>query len=276
MKYNDDMRYNKKTGLWYHGIGPGWILKEKCKCCGEKYFTRADKISDYCSYSCARKGEGNPMYGKTHTDEVKEKLSKSIKNTMKKICKKCNVKNISCLDEVKKKKGQTILSYEYISDYLKNIGYTLISKDELNNKHTQLTIKCPNNHIFNMKWENIKKGHKCVKCYHESLCKKYGIDDYDNFMKYRNKVMSLSNKIYKKYKNIINPYNYKRGKSKGDYQLDHKFSILEGYKQHIDLEIIASLPNLQMLTSTENESKQSKCSITKEELLEAYNKSMNK
>ena len=277
MKYNNEMRFSNRTGLWYKGnCGKGWILKDKCKCCGEKYFTRADKISDYCSYSCARNGKNNPMYGKTHTKKVKEKLSKCLKNTMKKICNQYNISNISCLDEVKRKKGQSILSFEYISNYIKKFNYELLDKDNLNNKHTILKIKCPNNHIFNMSWESFRKGHRCSQCYYDSLCKKYGIDDYNEFMKYRNKVTSLTNKTYRKYKNIINPNNYKRGKGLNDYQLDHKFSILEGYKQHIDSEIISSLPNLELLSSHDNESKGCKCSITKEELLEAYNKVLNK
>ena len=115
MKYNNTLRYSEKTGLWYNKCGPGWVLKEHCKCCGEKYFTRVDKISEYCSYSCARKGCNNPMYGKTHTEEVRNKLRETIKNTTKKIKKKYGIDNISQLDSVKNKKGQVMLNHMVIN-----------------------------------------------------------------------------------------------------------------------------------------------------------------
>ena len=41
---------------------------------------------------------------------------------------------------------------------------------------------------------------------------------------------------------------------------------------NISPEIISSYVNLEMLTAYENESKQDKCSITKEQLMEMYNK----
>lgn len=75
MRYNDNMIFNTKTNKWYkNGKGSGWILKESCKNCGEKYFTRYDSPSDFCSRSCKSVGKNNPMFGKTHTKEIREKL----------------------------------------------------------------------------------------------------------------------------------------------------------------------------------------------------------
>lgn len=60
----------------------------------------------------------------------------------------------------------------------------------------------------------------------------------------------------------------KRGTVENDgYHIDHKFSILEGFKQEIEPEIIASIHNLEMLPALENIQKGSNCSITLEELL---------
>lgn len=81
----------------------------------------------------------------------------------------------------------------------------------------------------------------------------------------------LTKKNYRLYKHIINPNNLKRGKEKNDYQLDHKYSILEGYKNNIPIEIISSYVNLEILPLKENLSKQDRCSITKEMLYEAFN-----
>lgn len=271
MKYNENMKYNEKTGKWYpENGGAGWILKEHCKCCGEKYFTRSDKPSDYCSKSCRMKGEGNVMYGKTHTEEVKQILRNTLHKTLEKVKLEYGVENISQLNSVKEKKGQTILSEQYISEYVKKYGYELIKKDYLNNKHTILTLKCPSGHKFYMKWESFKRGNRCQECYYESLRRKWGIEDIEKYYEYRKLVTSLTNITYRKYKKIINPNNYKR--SHTDYQLDHKFSILQGFKNNISPEIISSYVNLEMLTAYENKSKQDKCSITKEQLMEMYNK----
>ena len=51
------------------------------------------------------------------------------------------------------------------------------------------------------------------------------------------------------------------------YHIDHKFSIREGFEENIPPEIIGSLKNLEMIPGRKNCSKNSKCSITKEELL---------
>lgn len=51
------------------------------------------------------------------------------------------------------------------------------------------------------------------------------------------------------------------------YHIDHKFSIREGFEESIPPEIIGSLRNLEMIPGRKNCSKNSKCSITKEELL---------
>ena len=273
MKYNEDMKYNEKTGKWYPiKGGAGWILKEHCKCCGEKYFTRADKPSDFCSYSCSRSGSGNPMYGKTHTEKVKNILRKTFHKTLEKIKLNQGVDNISQLCYIKEKKGQTVLTKEYIEKYVKQYGYELLGKDNLDNKHTLLTLKCPNGHIFDMRWEAFKRGKRCLECFYESLRKQWGIEDLEKYYEYKKVVNSLTNKTYRKYKLIINPNNYKRGHKPNEYQLDHKFSILQGFKENISPEIISSYINLEMLTVYENATKQDKCSITKEQLMELYNK----
>jgi hypothetical protein len=54
----------------------------------------------------------------------------------------------------------------------------------------------------------------------------------------------------------------------GAYQLDHKYSILTGYINSVPPEVIGSLPNLEFIPWLENVKKQSKCSITIEELNE--------
>jgi hypothetical protein len=58
--------------------------------------------------------------------------------------------------------------------------------------------------------------------------------------------------------------------------LDHMFSIREGFRQNISAEIIGNIVNLTMITAHDNCTKNKKCSITLQELLEKYNEYINK
>jgi hypothetical protein len=60
----------------------------------------------------------------------------------------------------------------------------------------------------------------------------------------------------------------KRGKG---YHLDHRFSIIEGFRNGVDPEIIGDITNLEFVPVKVNLTKNSKCSITLQELLLRYN-----
>jgi len=75
--------YNKKTGKWYKGTKT-YIEIEHCYICNEPFLGR--KNSKCCSKECQYKyyiGEKNPFYGKKHTKEIKEKISKNRKGKSK-------------------------------------------------------------------------------------------------------------------------------------------------------------------------------------------------
>lgn len=101
--------------------------------------------------------------------------------------------------------------------------------------------------------------------------------DFDEYIKtikfqkdlYSQRVRTLTETTYKKHKNKINPLNRNRSKN---WQIDHKFSISEGFRNNIDPEIMSHYVNLQMLTGLNNNKKNDKCSITKEELINNYEK----
>ena len=84
------------------------------------------------------------------------------------------------------------------------------------------------------------------------------------YKKYKRKVWSITNK-----QKIDMLVNYeKRGLCGvvGAYQLDHKFSILEGFKNNVDAEIIGGIKNLEFITWEENREKGSSCSISLNDL----------
>ena len=75
--------------------------------------------------------------------------------------------------------------------------------------------------------------------------------------------------IYNKKQPIHLLENYeKRGNGgvEGKYHLDHKYSIIEGFKNNIEPEIIGNIKNLEFISWQENIKKRTKCSITIEEL----------
>lgn len=87
---------------------------------------------------------------------------------------------------------------------------------------------------------------------------------------YSNKISSETEIVYKKNRHSIDP-DYLRGLNEG-YAIDHKFSRFIGYLEKIPPEVISCKGNLELLTFEENDSKHCKCSITKEELYELYEK----
>lgn len=94
---------------------------------------------------------------------------------------------------------------------------------------------------------------------------------YAEFMKqlpkwkaYREQVRSITNQ-----QPIHALENYeKRGKAgiNGAYQIDHRYSVIEGFKNGIDPNIIGHITNLQMLPWRDNLKKKGSCSISLEEL----------
>jgi transposase len=99
--------------------------------------------------------------------------------------------------------------------------------------------------------------------------RKMAYDEYlkciDNYYKYELEVIKITRQ-----QPIYNLPNYeKRGKSglDGAYHLDHKFSIIEGFKQNIEPKIIGNIKNLEFIPWEENLKKRAKCSITIKELI---------
>lgn len=85
------------------------------------------------------------------------------------------------------------------------------------------------------------------------------------FIKYRRKVLWVTNQ-----QEIQALQNFdKRGKAgqPGAYNLDHKYSIIEGFKNNIEPKVIGNIHNLEMLPWKDNVKKHKKCSITLDELI---------
>jgi hypothetical protein len=87
----------------------------------------------------------------------------------------------------------------------------------------------------------------------------------DDYKKYKNDVTKITRQ-----QSINQLLNYeKRGNSgvEGAYHLDHKYSIVEGFKNGISPEIIGGIKNLEFIPWKENITKRAKCSVTINEII---------
>jgi len=53
-------------------------------------------------------------------------------------------------------------TFEYVKSYIEAEGYTLLS-DNYKNAQTYLTVCCPDNHVYQVKWSNFKR-YRCPYC----------------------------------------------------------------------------------------------------------------
>lgn len=90
------------------------------------------------------------------------------------------------------------------------------------------------------------------------------------FKQYHNRVFYYTRKTIRKHINIINPDNKPIGISEGLYNIDHIYSIFDGFNNNINPKIIGSIINLQIILWKDNLKKQRNSWITKEELYERY------
>jgi ribosomal protein L37AE/L43A len=119
--------------------------------------------------------------------------------------------------------------------------------DELQTYTTKSRLEC-----------SIREKWVCNKCSTTHQKKIYSDDTIDNIVKlYESGVMKVTNQ-----QPINELPNYKkRGNSGvlGSYHLDHKYSILEGFKNKISPKIIGGIKNLEFIPWEENIKKRTKC-----------------
>lgn len=126
--------------------------------------------------------------------------------------------------------------------------------------------------------------------YKKTMIKKYGVDNYGkskefkldminkgifkndedilNFNNFSKKVRRLTEKTFRENFDYL-CIEYIRGE---EYHLDHIYSIYDGFRNNIDPGILSSICNLQIIPSIINKKKSTDSWITKEILLERFEK----
>ena len=228
-----------ETELFLKEQKKGWVVRYYCDLC------KLDKIS-------------------TTTTHVLFNPNVKLNTLESQTCRSCR----SRIAEYETKK--TYIPFDIIQKSILDSNYKILSTEEdymLANNRSQFkhNIICDNGHNLKVTWNNWNKGKRCRICYEQKK--------FDNAVKYKNGwerysflVWYYTEKNYKTYRNTINPKNIKRSKN---YHLDHKYSISEGFKNNVDFRVISSKENLEILTMEENLSKQNKCSISLDELIDS-------
>jgi hypothetical protein len=85
----------------------------------------------------------------------------------------------------------------------------------------------------------------------------------DAWVLYEDAVDRITRESWIYYQHVINPLGLERGKL---FELDHKFSKSEGFKNNVPPEVIGHPANLEMIETSTNRKKYSKSSIKLEEL----------
>lgn len=164
---------------------------------------------------------------------------------------------------------------EKVGEYMEREGYQCLEKKYVNNKD-KIKFRCPKGHISSMSFTHFLFGKRCGKCYIEedkrgekcSHWKNYSEEDLQYIERYRENVRQLSNRNFYEYYYIINPNGLPRGEI---YHLDHIYSIMDGFRNNIPPEILASPINLRLLPNSINQRKHRHSDISLEELYNRHN-----
>jgi len=160
------------------------------------------------------------------------------------------------------------LTIEYIKKIVPTLvkGYKCLSF-EYKNAQEKLLFQCDKGHVYECNWNHFNVGTRCPECA-ISNSRIHTEESLDNIYSYRICVWRFTEHNYLKYKEIINPTNKKRSYKR--YHIDHIYSVAHGFHNNILPRIIASPTNLQMLSAFDNQSKNGRSDMTKEELFKGY------
>lgn len=242
-----------KTPDKLHSISRCHLNKDRSDLCNEEI-----QICHPCQFT----GKGNPRYGDNRTwDDImgKEKSEQTKKTYRENFI----INNPSKRPEVKIKKGQMVINFENVSKYVTRYGYNLNNIDG-ENKFCKLYLTCNSGHFFEIRYVSFQTGHRCQQCYFDSI--KIDESDVKKFEKYMKIVRYKTRTTFRRFKQIIDPNNLKGT----GYHIDHIYSVLDGFKNNVDPNIISSHVNLRVIPEIENLKKGSKSEMTLDLLLEKF------
>jgi hypothetical protein len=161
---------------------------------------------------------------------------------------------------------------DFIDEVAKKYPHLKV-KGRYKNAKTKIDFHCKDhNFSFNTNPNQLLTGHvNCPECIakksiQSKLKESKSVADpatKTEFELYKRAVWRYSNRAYKRYmsEQIRDRHNH----------LDHVLSILDGFNNNLDPEIVGSIHNLRIITGIANRKKSYKSDITAKQLLERYN-----
>ena len=196
--------------------------------------------------------------------------SEEIKAKIRKTCKKhYGVEYPLQAEKIKNKIKQTNLkrygveNYSQTEEYKENYKQICLEKYGVDNYFKYQPF------IDNNQTEELKNKRKEAN-YKNGNWIKFTEDDLKKYRNYERVVRLLTRKIYRKYKELINPNNLPI--SKTEYQIDHIRSIIDCFVDGFSPEECANYKNLQVISAHDNYIKNRHSWFTKEELIAILNK----
>jgi len=213
--------------------GSNTYIEKICIICNNEFLAAKYKDQKYCSSECGAKSKKHysPIIEKVNKERIKERTCNEYKYYDNPNC--CIICN-------------KILTYDQ----------SILRKCKC----------CSHSCSQKQKWKDEQYANnfsaKIIKNWDEKL--NY---NHKEWREYKLEARKRSSRNYRKYKKHINSENLPIGKGEGKFNVDHKFSVYEGFLNNIDYKLISHPNNLQILTAKENITKGYKSSITKNELL---------
>lgn len=224
------------------------------------YYEKLDEIKKtglIIFYNC-----DNCDNDKIYKTDSNSLLSSIISNVNKQCCRRCRTK----ITEYEIKKSR--IDFEIIKkSFIKEKYKLLTSREEyLNSENSSqfpLNVICDNKHNYKVSWNNWNnKKRRCRTCY-ENNKKDNAVKYKDGFKLYKYLVEKESNKNW-------NKFDSRRRNRKN--QMDHIYSIHDGFKNNIPVYIISSIHNLRLISGSKNASKGSRSDMS---LTDLYNNVFN-
>ena len=203
-------------------------------------------------------GVENPF----QSEEIKAKIRETCKN-------RYGVEYITQSEKIKNQIKQTNLEkygteFAAQSDIVKEkYRQTCLEKYGVDNyfKYQPFIDNNYNEELINKRKESNYKNGNWIK---------FTEEDLEKYRNYNYIVRLLTRKIYRKYKNLINPNNLPI--SKTEYQIDHIRSIIDCFIDGFSPEECANYKNLQIISAHDNYVKNRHSQFTKDELIAILNK----
>ena len=209
------------------------------------------------------KGKPSGMKGKYHTKESKEKIGKGSLKTWKENSNQREEFRQRLLDGLSKKMNEVPRDLEKLK---KN-----------NEKKRKYMLDGGANYLnsFPRDQKKVKKMIENQRKIKEETGVWIKDKDRTEWDLYNRLVWRITNNLAKKFFNKEELKQRGRKKELGHKNIDHKFSIFEGFKLGIIPIVIGSRSNIDLVDCHYNYSKRSKCSITIEELFSSFEREIN-